>query len=148
MSVVKTISIDAVPVSQGGTMKERILRIAASAVMLAGLGVAAFASPASASPTTAAAPPAYSLASSSETITQADPFTCREYGYGGVTNARTPVHVGPSGDSTVTGYIAAGRTVHLYYECINSAGNIWYEITGHIDDGPGWEPRFIWSNYV
>lgn len=129
-------------------MKERILRMAAGAVMLAGVGMAAFAAPASASSTTAAEAPTYSVASSGETVTLAGAFTCKEYGYGGVTNARTPVHVGPSGDSAVTGYIAAGNTVHLYYQCINSAGNVWYEITGHIDDGPGWEPRFIWANYV
>lgn len=129
-------------------MKERILRMAASAVMLAGVGVVAFASPASATSAAAADAPIYSLASSSETNRQAGSFTCKEYGYGGVTNARTPVHVGPSGDSAVTGYIAAGSSVHLYYQCINSVGNVWYEITGHIDDGPGWEPRFIWSNYV
>lgn len=74
-------------------------------------------------------------------------FTCKLYAKGGTTIARTPVHVGPSSGARVTGYIAKGKVVHLYYECINSSGNIWYEITGDIDSGRD-TSRFIWSAYV
>jgi len=36
----------------------------------------------------------------------------------------------------------------LYYECINSAGNVWYEITGNIDGSMNSTARFIWSSYI
>ncbi|MFE4212759.1 SH3 domain-containing protein [Streptomyces sp. NPDC056844] len=78
-------------------------------------------------------------------------LTCKGYGKGGVTNASTPVHTGASASASVTSHIAAGRTVHLYYECINSAGNLWYEITGYLDtDAPGTpsRARFIYSGYI
>ena len=78
----------------------------------------------------------------------ANSFTCKGYGRGGVTNASTPVHVAPSGSAAITSHIAAGRTVHLYYECINSAGNVWYEITGNIDGSMNSTARFIWSSYI
>lgn len=64
---------------------------------------------------------------------------------------RTPVHTGASGSSAVTGHIAAGRTVRLHYRCVNSAGNTWYEITGHLDDNAPGTPvdaRFIYSGYL
>ncbi|MFJ8863486.1 SH3 domain-containing protein [Streptomyces sp. NPDC102451] len=98
----------------------------------------------------AGAASAGTLATSGGVSTQAT-LTCKGYGKAGVTNARTPVHTGPSGSATVTGYIAAGRTTHLYYECINSAGNLWYEITGYLDsDAPGTpnRARFIYSGYL
>ncbi|MGY3676378.1 hypothetical protein ACVWXU_000001 [Streptomyces sp. TE33382] len=69
-----------------------------------------------------------------EITTQA--YTCKADGRAGVTNARTPVHTGPSADAPVTQYLPAGRTVHKYLECISAAGNIWYEITGNLDEGP------------
>ncbi|MFJ3703019.1 MULTISPECIES: hypothetical protein [Streptomyces] len=78
-------------------------------------------------------------------------LTCKAYGRSGVTNSRTPVHTGASGSSAVTGHIAAGRTVRLHYRCVNSAGNTWYEITGHLDDNAPGTPvdaRFIYSGYL
>ncbi|MFG2589964.1 SH3 domain-containing protein [Streptomyces sp. NPDC048438] len=98
----------------------------------------------------ATAASAATLVASGGVSTQAA-LTCRAYGRGGVTNARTPVHTGASGSSTVTSYISAGRTVHLYYECVNSAGNVWYEITGDLDDNAPGTPvnaRFIYSGYL
>ncbi|MEU6657861.1 hypothetical protein [Streptomyces sp. NPDC046821] len=65
-----------------------------------------------------------------------------------VTNKRTPVHTGPSGKAPVTQYFAAGRKVNTYYECINSAGNLWYEITGKLDNGGSINGRFIYSGYL
>ncbi|MEU8706361.1 SH3 domain-containing protein [Streptomyces sp. NPDC048565] len=96
------------------------------------------------------AAPSATAAPAGGTVTQGT-LTCKGDGRAGVTNARTPVHTGASGSSTVTGYIAAGKTVHKYYECINSAGNVWYEITGHLDDdAPGTDSRarFIWDGYL
>ncbi|WP_419993008.1 hypothetical protein [Streptomyces boninensis] len=76
-------------------------------------------------------------------------FTCNEWGRYGVTDRRTPVHVGPSGSSAVTGHIAAGERVRGYYRCINSAGNVWYEITGNLgNDMEEKDARFIYSGYL
>ncbi|MFD6278345.1 hypothetical protein ACFWFI_22670 [Streptomyces sp. NPDC060209] len=103
----------------------------------------------SAAPSAGAAS-ADTLVASGGVSTQAA-LTCKAYGRGGVTNARTPVHRGASGSSTVTSHIAAGRTVHLYYQCINSVGNVWYEITGDLDDNAPGTPvnaRFIYSGYL
>ncbi|MFC4495715.1 hypothetical protein ACFPA8_16425 [Streptomyces ovatisporus] len=72
------------------------------------------------------------------------PFECREWGRSGVTDRRTAVHTGPSARSKVVGHIGKGRTVRGYYRCVNSAGNVWYEITGDFDNSP----RFIWSGNV
>lgn len=98
----------------------------------------------------AGAASAGTLAESGGVSTQAA-LTCKGYGRGGVTNARTPVHTGASASASVTSHIDAGRTVHLYYECINSAGNVWYEITGYLDsDAPGTpsRARFIYGGYI
>ena len=69
------------------------------------------------------------------------PFKCTEWGRYGVTNRRTAVHVGMSASSKVVGHIAKGERVRGYYRCTNSAGSIWYEITGDMESSP----RFIWS---
>ncbi|OEV11130.1 hypothetical protein [Streptomyces nanshensis] len=71
-------------------------------------------------------------------------FKCEEWGRTGVTDRRTAVHVGLSSSSKVVGYLAKGERVKGYYRCTNSAGNIWYEITGDVENSP----RFIWSGNV
>ncbi|MFI8437388.1 hypothetical protein ACIGJO_27340 [Streptomyces sp. NPDC079020] len=93
----------------------------------------------------ATAAPAHTLTPFGEVTTQA--YSCKPDGRAGVTNARTPVHTGPSGNAPVTQYLPAGRTVHKYLECISAAGNIWYEITGKLDEGPT-NGRFIYSGYL
>jgi hypothetical protein len=108
-------------------MRRQIARVAALVVfgtVLAGGGVAA----------------ADSAAPSGETATKGR-FECQEWGRYGVTDRRTAVHVGPSAGSKVVGYLAKGQQVRGYYRCTNSVGNIWYEITGDIEDAP----RFVYS---
>lgn len=80
-----------------------------------------------------------SAGSSGEVATKG-PFKCEPWGRYGTTDRRTAVHVGMSGSSKVTGYLAKGTKVRGYYRC-TSGGSVWYEITGDLED----KPRFIWS---
>ncbi|MFJ6069605.1 hypothetical protein ACIQFU_01975 [Streptomyces sp. NPDC093065] len=61
-----------------------------------------------------------------------------------VTKYRTPVHTGYYGSSTVTKTLAAKTSVRTYYKCVNSYGNVWYEITGKMDQDTS-KSRFIYS---
>ncbi|WP_461712299.1 hypothetical protein [Streptomyces sp. DSM 41013] len=74
-------------------------------------------------------------------------YTCEFSGTAVRTKEPTPVHTGPYGDAPVTTTIHADFIVHTYYRCINKYGNIWYEITGSIDNGTP-NARFIYSGYL
>ncbi|MEU2681541.1 SH3 domain-containing protein [Streptomyces sp. NPDC007107] len=92
-----------------------------------------------------------SVVTSGGASTQGGSLTCRFSGKAGVTNASTPVHTGASGSAPITHYLRAGEKIHFYFECINSVGNLWYEITGNIDENQPGTPvkaRFIYSSYI
>ncbi|NGN62972.1 hypothetical protein G5C51_03515 [Streptomyces sp. A7024] len=40
-------------------------------------------------------------------------------------------------------YLDAGREITGYYRCINSHGNVWYEITGKLEENGG--GHFVYS---
>ncbi|NEB76584.1 hypothetical protein G3I40_15320 [Streptomyces sp. SID14478] len=96
------------------------------------------------SPSAVAAPTETQTAS---TVLGATAYTCEFSGTAVHTKEPTPVHTGPYGDAPVTSTIHAGFLVHTYYRCINKYGNIWYELTGSIDNGTP-NARFIYSGYV